>query len=120
VREQPLLNSKIKFDLVYAGGRSLSGKEVVIRILSNDLDTSRFGFVASRRVGNAVVRNRIRRRLKEIARRISVKTGWDIVIIARVPAAGAQFKELNNTVLRLFGKAGLLVGANEDISHGAN
>jgi ribonuclease P protein component len=120
VRGQQIHTAKLKFDPIYARGRSWAGKEVVIRALLNNLEASRFGFVASRRVGNAVVRNRVRRRLKEIIRSISIKPGWDIIIIARVPAAEADFQNLSDTVVKLLAKAGLVTGENENISHGAN
>ena len=103
-------NGKIQFSLVYAEGKSWSSKEIVVRALPNTLNTSRFGFVVSRRVGNAVVRNHIKRLLREIVRQAPVKIGWDIVIIARVPAAAASFDNLGKSVKGLFTRAGLSGG----------
>jgi ribonuclease P protein component len=107
------LNENRQFSLVYDKGKSWAGKEIVLKALPNALDLSRFGFVVSRRVGKAVVRNRIKRRLREITRQISVPPGWDIIFIARVPAAGAEFKELETSVGKLLLRAGLIIGENE-------
>jgi ribonuclease P protein component len=110
VRGESNSNGKIQFSLVYAEGKSWSGKEIVVRALPNTLNTSRFGFVVSRRVGKAVVRNHIKRLLREIVRQVPVKTGWDIVLIARVPAAAANFENLRKSVKGLFARAGLCGG----------
>ena len=111
---------KIRFDAVYEKGKSWPGKEIVIRALPNAQSSSRLGFVVSRRVGKAVVRNRIKRLLREIVRHTPVKQGWDIVFIARVPAAGVGYKDLEKTVRALLFQAGLCVGVNEENSSGIN
>ncbi|CAI8038742.1 Ribonuclease P protein component [Geodia barretti] len=57
-----------------------------------DSERCRFGFSVSKRVGNAVVRNRVKRRLKEVARvelLPRIECGWDFVVIARKDAADA-------------------------------
>lgn len=88
---------------------------LIIRALPNELEISRFGFVVSRRVGKAVVRNHIKRLLREIIRQMPLKPGWDVVLIARVSASVAGFKELTESVKLLFLKAGLY-GGNENNS----
>jgi len=120
VRGEHFLTRKIQFSLVYDEGRSWAGKEVVIRALPNGLGLSRFGFVVSRRVGKAVVRNRVKRRLREIIRQKPVLPGWDIIFIARVPAAAAGFVNLNQSVSKLLIRAGLSAGENEVVRPGTN
>jgi ribonuclease P protein component len=110
VRGESFLNGKIQFRLVYAEGGSWSGREVILRALPNKLKSSRFGFVVSRRIGKAVVRNHVKRLLREIVRQIPVKPGWDIVLIARIPAAAAEFEELEKSVRGLLARAELCGG----------
>ena len=117
---ESLKNGKIQYNLVYAEGRFWSGKEIVIRAVPNKLNSSRFGFVVSRRIGKAVVRNRIKRLLREIARHTPVRPGWDIVFIARVPAAAAGFEVLRKSARELLFRAGLYAGENEGNSPGTN
>jgi ribonuclease P protein component len=118
VSGESISEGKIQFKLVYAEGRSWAGKEIVVRARPNELNSSRFGFVVSRRVGNAVVRNRIKRLLREITRQTPVKPGWDIVFIARAPAAVTGFSDLGKSVRGILFKAGLCVGGNEGNSLG--
>ena len=63
----------------------------------NGLEASRLGLTVSRRVGNAVVRNRIKRRLREIFRRAGelLPRGIDLVAVARPPASRLDFAELS-------------------------
>ena len=64
---------------------------------------SRFGSSVKKQIGNAVVRNRIRRRIREILRRASVEipSGWDLVIHPRRSVARANFAQLEAELLRL-------------------
>ena len=120
MKGKQFLIRKIQFSLVYDEGKSWASKEVVVRALANGLGSSQFGFVVSRRVGNAVVRNRVKRRLREIIRKIPVQPGWDIIIIARNPAPAASFMDLSQSVRKLLGRAGLVTGENEGFSAGTN
>jgi ribonuclease P protein component len=115
VRGERFLSKSIQFSVVYEGGKSWAGKEIVLRALPNALDASRFGFVVSRHLGKAVIRNRVKRRLREIARQTQVTPGWDIVLIARVPAAVADYKSLGKSVRNLLLRAGI-IEENEDRS----
>ena len=69
---------------------------------------TRYGFVVGRRVGNAVTRNRIKRRLRAAVTESSVVEGWDITVIARNRAAKAEYHELKGSLNRLMGRAGIL------------
>ncbi len=113
MRGERYLNKSGQFSLVYDEGKSWAGKDIVIRALPNRLETSRFGFVVSRRVGKAVVRNRVKRRLREITRQSSIQPGWDIVLIARIAAATRDYQGLKDSVGKLLFRAGLITGENE-------
>jgi ribonuclease P protein component len=73
------------FQAVWSAGQSWPHTLFVLWALPNDFPYSRIGIIASRKVGNAVARNRARRLLKEAARHLytSILSGWDIVLVAR-------------------------------------
>ena len=97
-----------QYALVYSKGKSWACKLVVIRALPNSLAFSRCGFSVSKRVGKAVTRNKVKRRLREIVRLIPVKSGWDIVFIARPAAATADYANLRSSVVGLLSRSCLL------------
>ena len=92
-RRYRLTGSK-QFSQIHREGRSAANRFLVIRFLSNGLDRSRFGFLVSKRVGNAVVRNKVKRRLREAVRLTQVKPGWDAIFIARNATGRATYQEL--------------------------
>lgn len=106
-REQRLRKSR-DFALVRREGRSWPGRLLVLVARPNGLDLARFGFSVSKRVGNAVTRNRVKRRLREAARLSDVSPGWDILLIARADAGGAGYHELERSMTNLFRRAKLL------------
>ena len=73
--------------------------------------TARFraGIAVGKRVGGAVQRNRVKRRIRELlrARLVELTPGWDVVISARPPAAAASFAELGAAIDQLLGRARL-------------
>jgi ribonuclease P protein component len=89
-------------------GRNWVSRILVLRAVKNETGFSRVGFSVSKRVGKAVVRNLVKRRLKEIVRRRNIVEGMDIVFTARLPAADASYSELDRAVTHLFNRADLI------------
>ena len=79
-------------------GKSWMNALLVLRARANGMAITRVGFSVSKRIGNAVVRNRVKRRLRELVRQMYIPDGWDIVFIARAPLAGATFQETQRVV----------------------
>ena len=89
-------------------GKSRSdGRLVAVVRRRADSSATRFGFSVSRRIGGAVVRNKMRRRLKAAAAELDLEGGWDIVFIARQGARDAGFWPLRRSVRRLVRRAGV-------------
>ena len=107
LRRDLRLRSRRDFDAVFRRGGIWNDHLLVLRTLPNNLDHNRYGFVTSKRLGGAVVRNRVRRRLREILREAPAKQGYDVVLSAKTSAARAEFAELRTSVLRLIVKGGL-------------
>jgi ribonuclease P protein component len=120
VRGEHILTRKTQFALVYNEGKTWTGREIVIKALPNGLNSSRYGFTVSKRVGKAVVRNRVKRLLREIVRQTPLQPGWDIIFIARNTAAGAEYGSLEKSVRKLLFRAGLFLGEYESVSPAAN
>lgn len=93
--------------LVYARGDAWSCGLVVMRAVPNGLTLSRYGLSVSKKVGKAVVRNRVKRVLREIMRLTPLRPGWDIVLIARPEAATAGYGSLKKAVAGLLSRAHL-------------
>lgn len=83
---------------------------LVLYARPNRLSTNRVGITASKKLGHAVVRNRVRRRLREIYRlnESQFAPGWDIVVVARSRSIDADFAKLTHAYLSLAEKAGIL------------
>jgi len=111
MRGEQYLNEPEQFAVVYDKGASWVNKILVIKALPNGLALSRFGISVSSRVGGAVVRNRTKRRLREIIRRTRLIPGWDIIIIARPAAARVNYAALKESIGSLFFKAKLMPAA---------
>src|SRR3972149_7470833 len=108
VRRQLRLRRRTDFDAVFQRGKLLSNRMLVLRSLPNQLPHNRYGFITSKRLGNAVVRNRVRRRLREGIRSLPARPGWDVVVSARIAAAQADFHQLKTAGANPFPRAGIL------------
>ena len=87
---------------------------LVLYARKNRLDHNRVGITVSKKLGKAHIRNRVRRRFREIYRLNEEKfrPGWDIVVVARGKALDAKFADLCNNYLSLAKKAGILTGSD--------
>ena len=94
---------KADFDAVYRNGKRRSSSHFTVFLKANELPESRFGFSIKRALGGAVVRNRIRRRIREVVRlhREEISAGWDFVIHPKANVESAAFAALENDLLRL-------------------
>lgn len=104
------LKENYEFRRLYQRGSSAVDRTMVIYCRKNRLGRNRLGITASVKLGHAVIRNRARRRLREVYRLNSSKLtqGWDIILVARSRTATAPFYNLQVAFLRLCGKLSLL------------
>jgi ribonuclease P protein component len=100
-----------EYERVKRDGSARGGKLLTLSVVAaENSDRCRVGFVTSRRLGGAVVRNRVRRRLREIVRQHQhhLREGFWIVLVARKDAATADYRALEHEWLRLATRASIL------------
>ena len=95
------LKKNSDFRRLYAKGKSSANRYLVVYCRRNGRGVNRMGYTVSAKLGGAVVRNRVRRRLREIA-------GWDIVVVARSRAVRSEYRELDRAYLDACAALGLM------------
>ena len=103
------LKENAAFRRLYYKGKSAGNRYLVIYCARNRLEVTRVGLTVSTKLGHAVVRNRVRRRLRAIVRHNAscLPSGYDIVIVARTAAVEAEFAALEKSFRTLTGRLGL-------------
>jgi len=103
------LRRSADFARLRAEGRTWRHPLMTLAIAPNALPNNRFGFVVSRHIGGAVVRNRAKRLLREAVRQVAtrLKTGFDVVFIARNEIVSEPYSAIRVAVEELFGRAKL-------------
>lgn len=115
LRERRLRRSA-DFAAVYRRGSPRSCDLLALRSLRTARPESRVGFAVGKRVGTAVVRNRVKRRLRAAVASLALLPGWDLVVAARPAAAGQDYQALRGALLGLLQRARLL-GAADAAAH---
>lgn len=108
------LKKNYQFRFVYNKGKSIANKFLVMYAVKNNSKENFIGISVSKKVGNSVVRSRVTRLIKESYRlnEFKIKRGYSIVIIARNPANGASYKEIEKAINHLFSKHSLFLESN--------
>jgi ribonuclease P protein component len=102
------------FQRIRKAGRTWAHPYLILGIIPNELPHNRYGIITTRRLGNAVARNRAKRRIREAIRswHPQITPGYDMILIARYPVMGASFPALLEAVELLLHRANLVI--NED------
>jgi ribonuclease P protein component len=105
------LKKNADFQNVYKCGKSFANKYLVMYVKENDLSENRIGISVSKKVGNSVVRHRVKRLILESYRlhEDMFNSSLDMVIIARSTAKDKSYKEISSAVMHLGKLHGILV-----------
>ena len=111
-----MLRSRRDFAALQASPTSKAHPLLILRYRRNDLEQTRYGLSTGRRIGGAVERNRVRRRLREVLRTLGPRTapGWDILVVARPASGAASFADLAAATERLLRTSGIMEGTDRD------
>lgn len=109
------LKKRYQFNYVYKSGEHFSGEHMVLYTASSKTKNIKVGLAVTKKVGHAVVRNKVRRRLREIIQKQlpNLKQNYNIIIVARENITSASFDELSLEFNKLIKKANLI--KNEEI-----
>lgn len=103
------LKKRYQFNYVYKSGEHFSGEHIVLYVASSKTKNIKVGLAVTKKVGHAVVRNKVRRRLREIIKKQvpNLKQNNNIIVVARDNITEASFEKLSNEFLKLIKKANL-------------
>lgn len=106
IPQQERLRRRVDFEYVYKHGERVADRTFICYIARREGAGRKFGMAVSRKVGNAVVRNRVKRRIREAYRHLRkhLRDDVTIVIVARAPAAQLTADECEDTIGRLLRK----------------
>lgn len=107
------LRKNEEFQLVFKQGKSFANRQFVVYVLKNaEKKHSRLGLSVSKKMGNAVVRNRIKRLIKEIFRELGDKLedGNDYIVISRKPVRTMDYSDMKDSLEHVLKKAGVIKG----------
>jgi ribonuclease P protein component len=110
------LKQNYEFRRLYSKGKSAASPYLALYVRKNRRRENRLGITVGSKLGNAVKRNRVRRRLKEIYRlnEDKFRKGCDIVVVARVKAVYARYGQLEQSFLALAQRLDLLASGEKD------
>ena len=104
------LKKNSDFRRLYSKGKSAVTPFMVVYCRRNGLDHNRVGYTVSTKLGHAVVRNRVRRRIREIYRlnRDKMRPGWDVIVVGRGRSAAGPYRKMNEAYLDCLRRLSLL------------
>ena len=104
------LKKNSDFRRLYSKGKSAVTPFMVVYCRRNGLDHNRVGYTVSTKLGHAVVRNRVRRRIRELYRlnRDKMRPGWDVIVVGRGRSAAGPYQKMNEAYLDCLRRLSLL------------
>jgi ribonuclease P protein component len=97
------LRKNLDFRKVYNKGKNFWNRNLVLYVKKNELEETRLGITVTKKIGNAVVRNKVRRRIREIYRLnlYRIEQGYDLIIIPKKNVTEISYKELENAFIHI-------------------
>lgn len=108
------LRSNMEFKKVYKNGKNYWNRNLILYVRKNDLGYTRVGYSITKKIGNSVVRNRIRRQMKEIYRLNFdlIEDNYDLIFIPKKNVVDISYKTLESAMLHIMSLAKILRKTN--------
>ncbi len=108
--KQNVLRKKSDFNHIYSKGKSVADRYVVVFAKKNNLSYNRYAFLASKKVGNSVKRNRARRLMKESVRILpfNCRNGYDLIFIARNTINDRNLNDVLKSIIKALKRIGVI------------
>lgn len=103
MKKENRLRSNMEFKRVYSKGKNYWNRNLILYVRKNNTNITRIGFSVSKKIGKSVVRNKVKRRMREICRlRLDqLKEGYDLVFIPKKNVVDLTYKELESAMLHI-------------------
>ena len=104
------LRSNMEFKKVYKYGKNYWNRNLILYVMKNDLGYTRVGYSITKKIGNSVVRNRIRRQMKEIYRLKFdlIENNYDLIFIPKKNVVDISYEKLDSAMIHIMNLAKLL------------
>ena len=102
-----------EFRKVFSRGRRSSNAFTNVVVLPNDLPYVRVGLSVSKRVGNAVARNLVKRRIRNAFAKMDISGGWDVVVTAKPDSSEVSYAQLDHSIKKSIERAGVKFAASD-------
>lgn len=111
------LRKRYQFQYIYRSGKFVSEKAVTLHYASSKNKDIKVGFAVTKKIGHAILRNKIRRRLREIVRKYlpNLKQNYNIIIVAKEQIVQTQFNDLELQIVNLLKRADLFKNDEKNI-----
>ncbi|WAA12296.1 ribonuclease P protein component [Fervidibacillus halotolerans] len=100
-----------EFQRIFKKGKSAANRQFIIYRLENERDHFRIGLSVSKKIGNAVVRNRIKRYIRQVFHELEqeIRPSYDLIIIARKPAKDMDYHEVKQSLIHVLKISGIFI-----------
>lgn len=114
MKKENRLRKNMEFKKVYKSGKNYWNRNLIVYVRRNGTDKTRIGISITKKVGNAVVRNKLKRRIREVSRVYlpNLRKGYDLIFIPKKNAVDLSFAELESAIMHIYRISGITEKVN--------
>lgn len=114
MKKENRLRKNMEFKKVYKSGKNYWNRNLIVYVRRNGTDKTRIGISITKKVGDAVVRNKLKRRIREVSRVYlpNLRKGYDLIFIPKKNAVDLSFAELESAIMHIYRISGITEKVN--------